>query len=229
MFLNNEYFYRMERSLRLTDDGSHTLYVDILDEAYHSTHGALRESMHVFIKQGLHTLSKPELNILEIGFGTGLNALLTLHFAMQTKREIHYHAVEKYPLSRTEYAQLNFEQFLDRQPRGFLNLMHDAEWEKSVQISDGFSLFKEQADFRSMNLPGDFDLVYFDAFSPDKQPELWSPEVFATIGKSTRKGAVLVTYSSKGVVRRTLTSCGFKIEKVPGPPGKREIIRAIRI
>jgi len=219
----------MERSLRLTDDGSHTLYVDKLDEAYHSTHGALQESMHVFIEQGLHTLSKPKLNILEIGFGTGLNALLTLHFAGKAKREVHYHAVEKYPLSRSEYSGLNFEQLLEGVPKGSLNLMHDAEWGKSVQVSDGFSLFKEQADFRAMNLPGDFDLVYFDAFSPDKQPELWSTEVFATIGKSTRQGGVLVSYSSKGVVRRTLSSCGFKIEKVPGPPGKIEMIRAIRI
>lgn len=219
----------MERSLRLTDDGSHTLYVDKLDEAYHSTHGALQESVHVFIKQGLHTITKSRLNILEIGFGTGLNALLTLHFSRKTKQEVRYYAVEKYPLSRAEYSQLNFEQFVDGVPRGCLNLMHDAEWGRSVQVTEGFSLFKEQADFRSMDIPGDFDLVYFDAFSPDKQPELWSAEVFATIGKSTSKGAVLVTYSSKGVVRRTLSACGFSIEKVPGPPGKREIIRAIRI
>ena len=219
----------MERSLRMTDDGSHTLYVDKLDEPYHSTHGALQESMHVFIEQGLLTLSKPKLNILEMGFGTGLNALLTMHFARQGKQEVHYHAVEKYPLSKAEYSQLNFEQLMDGAPTGFLNLIHDAEWEKSIQISDGFSLFKEQADFRSMNLPRDFDLVYFDAFSPDKQPELWSTEVFATIAKSTRKGAVLVSYSSKGIVRRTLTSCGFNIKKVPGPPGKREMIRAVRI
>lgn len=219
----------MERSLRLTEDGSHTLYVDKLDEPYHSTHGALQESMHVFIEQGLHTISKPALRILEIGFGTGLNALLTMQFAKQANQEVHYHAVEKYPLNRVEYSQLNFEQVIDGVPNGFLNLMHDAEWETPVQLSDRFTLFKEESDFRSMNPPGNFDLVYFDAFSPDKQPALWSADVFSIIQKSTRPGAVLVTYSSKGVVRRTLISCGFKIEKIPGPPGKREMIRATRL
>ena len=219
----------MERSLRLTDDGSHTLHVDQLDEPYHSSHGALQESMHVFIKQGLHTISKPKLRILEIGFGTGLNALLTMQFAMQANLKVHYHAVEKYPLNRAEYAQLNFEELIDGVPSGFLNLMHDAEWERSAQLSDRFTIFKEKADFRSMNPPGYFDLIYFDAFSPDKQPELWSNEVFSVIQRSTRRDAVLVTYSSKGIVRRTLISCGFTIEKVPGPPGKIEMIRALRI
>jgi tRNA U34 5-methylaminomethyl-2-thiouridine-forming methyltransferase MnmC len=219
----------MERSLRLTEDGSHTLYVEKLDEPYHSKHGALQESMHVFIKQGLHTLSKSPIRILEIGFGTGLNALLTMCFAKQMKQEVYYHAVEKYPLNKAEYSQLNFEDLIEDAPKGFLQLMHEGEWERSAPLSDSFTLYKEKADFRSMNPPGNFDLVYFDAFSPDKQPELWSAGVFSTIEQSTRPGAVLVTYSSKGIVRRTLISCGFTIEKVPGPPGKREMIRAVRI
>lgn len=219
----------MERSLRLTEDGSHTLYVDKLDESYHSIHGALQESMHVFIEQGLHTLPKPELRILEIGFGTGLNALLTIQFAQEKNLAVHYHAVEKYPLNKAEYSQLNFEQFIDGIPKGTLNQIHTAEWETSLPLSENFTLFKEKADFRSMNPPANFDLVYFDAFSPDNQPELWSTSVFSCIQKLTRQGAVLVTYTSKGVVRRTLISCGFKVEKLPGPPGKRAMIRAIRI
>ncbi len=219
----------MERSLRLTEDGSHTLYVDKLDEPYHSIHGALQESMHVFIKQGLQTVSKSPLRILEIGFGTGLNALLTLMFAKRSNQEIHYHAVEKYPLTREEYTQLNFEDLMEGVPGGSLNRMHEAPWGKTVVISDSFALFKERADFRSMQPFGAFDLVYFDAFSPDKQPELWSAGVFSTIEKCTQEGTVLVTYSSKGVVRRTLMSCGFRIQKVVGPPGKREMIRAVRI
>jgi len=213
----------------MTEDGSHTLYVEKLDEAYHSMHGALQESMHVFIKQGLQTISKSSIRILEIGFGTGLNALLTMSFARQSKQQIHYHAVEKYPLIRAEYTQLNFEGLIEGVPSGFLNLMHDAPWEKAVTLSERFTIFKENADFRAMNPPGTFDLVYFDAFSPDKQPELWSREVFSSIERTTRTGAVLVTYSSKGAVRRTLISCGFNIQKVPGPPGKREMIRALRI
>ena len=219
----------MERSLRLTEDGSFTLYVDKLDEPYHSIHGALQESMHVFIKQGLQRVSKSPLRILEIGFGTGLNALLTLRFAKQSNQEIHYHAVEKYPLTREEYPQLNFEELMEGVPKGSLNRMHEAPWGKTVSLAEYFSVFKEQADFRSMQPFGTFDLVYFDAFSPDKQPELWSESVFSTIEKCTQKGSVLVTYSSKGVVRRTLISCGFRVEKVAGPPGKREMIRAVRI
>jgi tRNA U34 5-methylaminomethyl-2-thiouridine-forming methyltransferase MnmC len=219
----------MKRSLRLTEDGTHTLYVDRLDEPYHSIHGALQESMHVFIKQGFQTVSKSPLRILEIGFGTGLNALLTLSFARQSSQEVHYHAVEKYPLTREEYTQLNFEGFMEGLPKDSLYRMHEAPWEKTVALWDDFALFKEQADFRSMHPSGTFDLVYFDAFSPDKQPELWSASVFSAIEKCTQKDSVLVTYSSKGVVRRTLISCGFSIQKVAGPPGKREMIRAVRI
>jgi len=219
----------MERSIRLTEDGSHTLYVDKLDEPYHSIHGALQESMHVFIKQGLQTVSKSPLRILEIGFGTGLNALLTLRFANKSNQEIHYHAVEKYPLTREEYIQLNFEELMKGIPKGSLNLMHEAPWGKTVILTEDFAVFKEQADFRSMRPSGTFDLVYFDAFSPDKQPDLWSESVFSIIERCTQKGSVLVTYSSKGMVRRTLISCGFRIEKVAGPPGKREMIRAVRI
>lgn len=219
----------MERFLRQTEDGSHTLYVEGLDEAYHSSHGAIQESMHVFIKQGLQSLSKPSLRILEIGFGTGLNALLTWQFAKASKLLIHYHGVEKYPLSKAEYSQLNFESLIQGIPHGLLNEMHDASWEKSVNISDRFSLFKEKADFRAMDPAGNFDLVYFDAFSPDKQPELWSEKVFSIISSKTKKGALLLSYSSKGSVRRTLISCGFSVVKVPGPPGKREMIRAQRI
>jgi len=219
----------MERSLRLTEDGSHTLYVDKMDEPYHSIHGAMQESMHVFIKQGLQTVPESQLRILEIGFGTGLNALLTLKFARQSGQDIHYHAVEKYPLTREEYTQLNYGDLLESLPRGSLNHIHEAPWGKTVALSDKITLFKEQADFRSMHPFGTFDLVYFDAFSPDKQPELWSESVFSTIATCTHKGSVLVTYSSKGVVRRTLISCGFRIQKVAGPPGKREMIRAVRI
>jgi tRNA U34 5-methylaminomethyl-2-thiouridine-forming methyltransferase MnmC len=219
----------MGRFLHQTDDGSHTLYVEELGEPYHSNHGAIQESMHVFIKQGLLSLNKAKLRILEAGFGTGLNALLTWKFAEELKLTIHYHSVEKYPLTKKEYSQLNFESLIGGIPHGLLNKMHEASWEESVLISDRFCLFKEKADFRSMDPAGSFDLVYFDAFSPDKQPELWSEEVFSIIKNSTKQGALLVSYSSKGTVRRTLISCGFSVDKVPGPPGKREMIRARRI
>ena len=219
----------MERFLRLTEDGSHTLYVEKLDEAYHSSHGAIQESLHVFIKEGLQSCSGSSLRILEMGFGTGLNALLTWKFAEQKKLKVHYHSVEKYPLKKSEYSMLNFESLIEGLPPGLLNKMHAAPWDSHVQITESFMLHKEKADFRSMKPEGYFDLIYFDAFAPDKQPALWSEEVFSIIQNCTRKGAILVSYSSKGNVRRTLISCGFRVNKVPGPKGKREMIRALRI
>jgi tRNA U34 5-methylaminomethyl-2-thiouridine-forming methyltransferase MnmC len=218
----------MKRSIRFTEDGSHTFYVDQLNEPYHSNHGALQESMHVFIQQGLLTLNIPSVRILEIGFGTGLNALLTFSEALKLNLEIFYHAVEKYPLEEAEYSALNYEKLIKGAPKGLLDLIHRCPWEKAVKISDQISLHKEESDFRSMIPPSHLNLVYFDAFSPEKQPELWSGDVFASIAEHTDPGAVLVTYSSKGEVRRSLLSCGFEVEKVAGPPGKREMIRAIK-
>lgn len=218
----------MKRQLKMTEDGSHTMYVKGMDEPYHSSHGAIQESMHVFIKQGLHTIKQSSVRILELGFGTGLNALLTLTESMRLNMNVHYHTVEKYPLTEPEYGLLNFEKIINPSSEGILSRMHSCPWENSIQISDNFTLCKEKADFRSMKPPQNINLVYFDAFSPDKQPELWTRDVFASIEKATVPGTILVTYSSKGIVRRTLDSCGFDVYKVPGPPGKREIIRAIK-
>jgi tRNA U34 5-methylaminomethyl-2-thiouridine-forming methyltransferase MnmC len=218
----------MERSLKITEDGSHTIFVNGMDEPYHSIHGAVQESMHLFIKQGLLTLQKSSARILEIGFGTGLNALLTLIESIPLHMKIYYHTVEKYPLKDFEYGQLNYEKVIDQCPEGLLDVMHNAPWGIPVEISDHFTLFKEKADFRSMNPSSHINLVYFDAFSPQKQPELWTTQVFDSIGKVTDQGAILVTYSSKSIVRRTLLSCGFDVFKVEGPPGKREMIRAVK-
>ena len=218
----------MERRMEMTGDGSHTMYVQELDEPYHSTHGAIQESMHVFIKQGLLTVKKSSIRILELGFGTGLNALLTLTESESRKLDIYYHAVEKYPLKESEYRLLNFERLLSQSPGGSLQQIHSCPWGQAAQISDRFTLFKEEADFRSMNLPANINLIYYDAFSPDKQPELWTENVISSIAQVSECGAVLVTYSSKGIVRRTLASCGFDVQKVAGPPGKREMIKAIK-
>jgi len=218
----------MERQLKITEDGSHTMFVKGMNEPYHSLHGAIRESRHVFIRQGLHTVQKSALRILEVGFGTGLNALLTLTESLSMKMDIYYHAVEKYPLNRQEYSPLNYEQLIDKVPEGAFYRMHDCSWGEEVQISERFVLYKEEADFRSMNVPPPIHLVYFDAFSPEKQPELWTEQVMDSISRVCDPGAVLVTYSAKGVVRRTLASCGFDVYKVPGPPGKREMIRAVK-
>lgn len=218
----------MKRRIRLTEDGSHTLFVDELNEHYHSTHGAIGESMHVFIKQGLKTLDLPSVKILEIGFGTGLNALLTISEAFRHNLEIYYHAVEKYPLTEAEFSKLNYENLMEASPEGLLHQIHSCPWNKAVKISEDVTLHKEESDFRTMRPPSNINLVYFDAFSPDKQPELWSMDVIAKIAELCDPGAVLVTYSSKGEVRRTLLKCGFEVEKVAGPPGKREMIRATK-
>jgi tRNA U34 5-methylaminomethyl-2-thiouridine-forming methyltransferase MnmC len=218
----------MERRLKITEDGSHTIYVRGLDEPYHSTHGAFQESMHVFIKQGLLTVKQPSVRILELGFGTGLNALLTFAQSIPLKLDIFYHAVEKYPLMEHEYKLLNYEKLVEHVPKGTLDRIHSCPWGEPVQISDRFTLYKEEADFRSMKLSPNINLAYFDAFSPDKQPELWTPEIMGAIGRVSDTGAILVTYSSKGIVRRALNSCGFDVLKVAGPPGKREMIRAIK-
>ena len=212
----------------ITEDGSHTMFVHGLDEPYHSTHGALQESMHVFIKQGLLTVKEPSVNILELGFGTGLNALLTLAESISLNLDINYHAVEKYPLKESEYKLLNYEKVVEHIPKGTLHLMHSCPWGEAVQISDRFTLYKEEADFRSMKLSPNINLVYFDAFSPDKQPDLWTDKVIGPIAQVSEQGAILVTYSSKGKVRRALNSCGFDVSKVAGPPGKIEMIRAIK-
>ena len=219
----------MERELRLTEDGSHTLYVIGLDEPYHSMHGSIQESSHVFINQGFQFISKSPLNILEIGMGTGLNVLLSLVESLKDKTEVYYHAVEKYPLSPVEYKKLNFETLISSIPEGSLFQLHTSTWGKIFSLTDNFTVKKELSDFRTMNPKGKFDLVYFDAFAPEKQPQLWTEEIFLKLSHLMNPGGILVSYTSKSAVRRALNSSGFTVTKVPGPPGKWEIIRAIRI
>jgi len=218
----------MFREIRTTADGSHTIFVPGLNENYHSIHGAIRESLHVFIMQGLHTVKKPFVRILETGFGTGLNALLTLKEVTGTGRSAYYHAVEKYPLEPHEFESLNHADSLGNPFMDLFDRMHRAGWGFSAVINEHFTLFKEKSDFREMNPDGLFDLVYYDAFDPKKQPGLWSESLFSRIAEYMVPGGVLVTYSAKGSVRRALINNGFQVEKVPGPPGKKEMIRAVR-
>jgi len=219
----------MKRELRVTEDGSHTLYLPELDEPYHSIHGAIQESRHVFLGQGFNTLEKSSINILELGFGTGLNAYLTLAESQSRGIRINYHTIEKYPLEFGEYSNLNFEVFIEGGKPGKFLLLHQCPWNQPVKITDDFTLLKEQHDFREMKLIGPYDLVYYDAFAPQKQAHLWSESIFRAISGALKPGSVLVTYTSMGSVRRTLISCGFDVRKVPGPPGKREMIRATLI
>ena len=219
----------MKRELRITEDGSHTLYVNDLDESYHSIHGAIQESVHVFINQGFRKISQSYVRVLEIGFGTGLNMILTLRESERTGIRVNYHAVENYPLTPEEYKKLNYDHMKEVNSKGLLTRAHDSQWDTSIKLTDSFTLYKELSDFRTMGPRGPFDLVYFDAFAPDKQPHIWSAEIFSKIHNVTVPGGVLVSYTSRGSIRRIIKTCGFKVEKVPGPPGKWEMIRATRI
>jgi len=216
--------------LIITGDRSHTIFVPELDEHYHSTYGAIRESRHVFIEAGfMHVAPGLEkINLLEVGFGTGLNALLTQIEAETSGKRVVYTAIEACPLEREIWEQLNYPQRLcSIDYTGIFEKIHLAGWGKTEEISNFFSIHKIHARLQDYSPePDHFDLVYFDAFSPGVQPELWTREIFIKLFKSMKPGAVLTTYSVKGDVTRALQAAGFNVEKIPGPPGKRQITKA---
>lgn len=220
----------MKREFIVTEDGSHTLYVPELKEHYHSTHGAVQESNHVFIEAGLSQLTdRSQVNILEIGLGTGLNALLTANYSVDKDLKISYNSIEKYPISSDEIANINYR---SEDPNTLFDKLHEVNWSRSAnskeRVTDLFEISKIEGDFKNIstfNLK-DIDLVYFDAFAPDIQPDLWTIDIFRSIFTTMREHSILVTYCAKGVVRRTLQEVGFTVERIPGPPGKREMLRA---
>ena len=219
---------KKDRNIIITEDGSSSIYVETLDQSYHSIHGALAESQHIFIKDCLEYFNPDrEVNILEIGFGTGLNALLSLAYARKNNIRVNYFTVEKYPLTGEEYLMLNYASFTENISQSDFEKLHLAQWGQKIPVFENFVLTKALCDIRKMELEEDhFEVVYFDAFSPDKQPELWTEEVFRGINKSMKKGGILTSYSVKGNIKRALKASGFSIEKIPGPKGKREILRA---
>ncbi|MBN2175188.1 MAG: tRNA (5-methylaminomethyl-2-thiouridine)(34)-methyltransferase MnmD [Bacteroidales bacterium] len=219
--------------LILTEDGSHTLFNSRLNETYHSKFGAINESKHVFINAGLEEISKNKIeaiNILEVGFGAGLNAYLTYLFSEQKKHRINYLALEPFPLSMEILNQLNYDlQLLSKSPKVSFGKFHHAEWGRNVVISDHFNLHKITSNLESFSYDSDyFQLVYFDAFAPDIQPELWTLEVFRKIYDLLEPGGIVVTYSAKGLVRRNLQQAGFLVERLTGPTGKREMLRGVK-
>jgi tRNA U34 5-methylaminomethyl-2-thiouridine-forming methyltransferase MnmC len=213
-----------------TDDGSDTLFVKELGEHYHSTFGAVQESRHIFIEAGLKKCTKKALNLFEVGFGTGLNCYLTLLETANTNQIIKYIAVEKYPLPEDIWSKLNFPSIVSGGSTELFRLIHDVKWNEEVIINDHFSLLKiasglSETDYQSLPL---FDLIYFDAFSPGAQPELWETPVFRQLSDHCEPGGMVVTYCAKGVVRRSLIEVGFNAERIPGPPGKREMLRGTK-
>ena len=217
----------MKRELQETADGSHTLFIPEMDEHYHSGNGAVQESRHVFIEAGLHRQEKKDITVFEVGFGTGLNAYLTLLDAENEDRSVDYFSVELYPLDPALVRALNYGDMICPEKKMLFTALHSAAWNEPVKITDHFTLHKIQGDNNSCTLPEDMDLIYFDAFAPEKQPEMWSEELFRHIYAAMNNNGILTTYCAKGIIRRLLQAIGFRVERLPGPPGgKREILRA---
>jgi tRNA U34 5-methylaminomethyl-2-thiouridine-forming methyltransferase MnmC len=221
----------MKMELVDTSDGSPTIFLPEMDEQYHSLYGAVTESNHVFIQNGLLYYSASDPVIFEVGFGTGLNCLLTAHWAGREKREVSYVTIEKFPLSDNIIKQLNYGRFIADAGEQLFSAIHAYPWNREVQVTPYFSLLKIQADFilTDRELPQKCNVVYFDAFGPDKQPEMWTQALFNRIYQLMQPGGIFVTYSAKGEVRRRLISSGFGVEKIPGPPGKKEMLRGIKM
>lgn len=219
----------MERKVTITKDGSSTLYNSSFNQHYHSIHGAVQESKHVFMKMGWEEASqtKSEISILEIGFGTGLNAFLVLQECLRdVSRKCFYTSLEAFPVDEHLIAELNYA---DENEGELFQSLHNAEWNADEVISNNFILKKINIKLEDY-FPGanSFDLIFFDAFSPEAQPELWTEGIFRKLYDGMKQGGILVTYCAKGQVRRNLIAAGFNVERLEGPPGKREMLRAIK-
>lgn len=217
----------------ISEDGSHTLYHEALNETYHSTHGAVQESKYVFIKMGLDFLKDTsETRVLEVGFGTGLNAFLSVIFHQSKPgKKISYTTLEPFPIEKEIYSSLNFSEVMkvETSNKVLFQHLHTSEWGKEISLSEGFTLSKlklKLEDFKSE--PGFFDIIFFDAFAPNKQQEVWSLENIKKCYDILRDQGVFVTYCAQGQLRRNLESVGFTVERLPGPPGKREMLRATK-
>lgn len=226
----------LKRELKITNDGSKTLFIPEWNESYHSKHGALQEAMHVFIQNGLEQMSHLNtMNVLEFGFGTGLNALLSIIYAENTQKDIQYTTLEKFPVSESEIQSMDFGQILSEKTSDFPEQtiydlflkMHQVEWSNLYEISPHFKLQKIQIDFRDF-VPKEeaFDIVFYDAFGMRVQPELWEEAIFDKIYNGLKPNGLFTTYACNGKTKRALKSVGFDVEKIPGPPGKREMINA---
>lgn len=223
----------MEKKIIITGDGSHSIAVPELNSTYHSIHGAIQESRHVFIEAGLKYLlnqaPEKQLSILEVGFGTGLNALLTSIEVEQSGIDIYYVALEPLPITTKEASLLNYCDQLSRKElqEDFVS-MHEYEWDKNIALTENMLMHKSGSHLQNFQHTTKFDLIYYDAFAPSAQPELWTTEIFQKLFDMLKPNGILVTYCSKGYVRRAMIAAGFTVKKLPGPPGKREISRATK-
>ena len=217
----------MEREIIQTLDGSTTIHLKEWDECYHSKHGAIQEAKHVFIQNGLSLFPNQSVSILEIGFGTGLNAFITLLESKKLHQSIHYVGVEAYPVNAAEVLAMNYVTELNAiSDEALFKKMHESNWDEKVVLHPEFDLTKRKQFFDEIDAVEEFDLIYFDAFGYRVQPELWSTAIFKKMFTALRPGGKLVTYAARGVVKRSMIEVGFTVEKLAGPPGKREMFRA---
>lgn len=221
--------FMLERTIITTSEGTKTLHIPEWNETYHSRHGIMQEAEHVFISHGLDQLKITEISILEMGFGTGLNAFLTLYKAIDRDLNVRYYTLEKYPLTHEEIKELQYGTLLNKEKaEEYYQSLHQAEWGKETQINKNFTIIKFKADFLELrNLPiSDINVVYYDAFGARVQPELWEEDIFKQIFDRMAPQGLLTTYSSKGSARRAMQRVGFDVEKLTGPKGKREMVNA---
>ena len=217
----------MERQIITTGDGSKTIQIKDWDEQYHSKHGAIQEAYHVFIRSGLDLFENTSLDILEMGLGTGLNAFITLLEAEKGNYHVNYSGIEAYPVVWEEACQLEYVTKLNVPEKHiYFKEMHTSPWEVSTEITPFFTLTKRKMDFKDVQYQEMFNLIYFDAFGARVQPELWTVTIFKTMYEALKSEGYLVTYAAKGSVRRSILAVGFIVERLPGPPGKREMLRA---
>jgi tRNA U34 5-methylaminomethyl-2-thiouridine-forming methyltransferase MnmC len=219
-----------KRKKIVTDDGSVSFVDEELNESFHSTHGAVNESEHIFIRSALDFHSKSnELSVFEYGWGTGLNSYLAWQWAMKNQVKLKYSTIELYPLEESEFQQLNFHEIIPALSYLQIQQLHNLPWEENHHLDDFFTFQKLRGDIQNLKVsPNRYDVIFFDAFSPGKQAALWSEEVFGHCYLGCKKGAVLTSYSVSGKIRRALKAAGFQVEKIPGPKGKREITRAYK-
>jgi tRNA U34 5-methylaminomethyl-2-thiouridine-forming methyltransferase MnmC len=217
----------LKREIIRTNDGSTTIHIKEWDECYHSRFGAIQEAQHVFIKNGLSLFESKSISILEIGFGTGLNALITFLESKKFNQTIDYVGVEAYPVSAEEVLSMNYVSELNAENESYIfEKMHEYNWEEQIDLRKDFLLTKRKQFFADINDIERFDLIYFDAFGYTVQPELWSTAIFQKMYNALKPNGILVTYAARGVVKRSMKEVGFTVEKLEGPPGKREMFRA---
>ena len=220
----------MKIELVTTSDGSHTLYLPEMNEQYHSLNGAITEALHVYIENGFLQSKCQNPVVFEVGFGTGLNALLTAIQAEKIKKTTSYFSIEKYPINQKLVNELNYAKKIDKKVQFLFEKLHSCSWNEAVQINQFFTIHKINNDlitYPFKDIPH-FDVIYFDAFGPDKQPEMWSTEILSKIASKTNTNGIIVTYSAKGEVRRQMDNVGFTMERLPGPPGKKQMLRGIK-